>query len=200
MLGAYNEFYPFTDPATNDEYNIIGIESLLQGDNYPTWNSFYSGALFVLRYNSAQYELQEINGAIDFDNNPLVSVRCYVESPFENEDALYFGGFDPNGYTSTNNAWIYKRIWNTVDIFGHESLSVIDYKIHNNYPNPFNPITTLSYDLPDDGIVNITIYDIVGRQVKALLNSSQTAGHRSIQWNATNNAGQQVPGLSLIHI
>ena len=194
LLGAYNEFYPFTDPATNDEYNIIGIESLLQGDNYPTWNSFYSGALFVLRDNSAQYELQEINGAIDFDNNPLVSVRCYVKSPFENEDALYFGGFDPNGYTSTNNAWIYKRIWNTVDIFGHESLSVIDYKIHNNYPNPFNPITTLSYDLPEDGIVNITIYDIVGRQVKALLHSPQTAGHRSIQWNATNNAGQQVPG------
>ena len=194
LLGAYNEFYPFTDPATNDEYNIIGIESLLQGDNYPTWNSFYSGALFVLRDNSAQYELQEINGAIDFDNYPLVSVRCYVESPFENEDALYFGGFDPNGYTSTNNAWIYKRIWNTVDIFGHESLSVIDYKIHNNYPNPFNPITTLSYDLPEDGIVNITIYDIVGRQVKALLNSPRTAGHRSIQWNATNNAGQQVPG------
>ena len=117
-----------------------------------------------------------------------------MKSPFENEDALYFGGFDPNGYTSTNNAWIYKRIWNTVDIFGHESLSVIDYKIHNNFPNPFNPITTLSYDLPEDGIVNITIYDIVGRQIKALLNSPQTAGHRSIQWNATNNAGQQLPG------
>ncbi|MGY8765203.1 MAG: hypothetical protein ACKVLE_10760, partial [Fidelibacterota bacterium] len=87
LLGAYNEFYSFTDPATNEEYNIIGIESLLQGDNYPTWNSFYSGAIFALRDNSAQYELQEINGAIGFDDNPLVSVRCYVESPFENEDA-----------------------------------------------------------------------------------------------------------------
>ena len=201
LLGAYNEFYSFTDPATNEEYNIIGIESLLQGDNYPTWNSFYSGAIFALRDNSAQYELQEINGAIDFDDNPLVSVRCYVESPFENEDALYFGGFDPNGYTSTNNAWIYKRIWNILDIFRQESLSVIDYKVHNNFPNPFNPVTTLCYDLPEDAMVNITIYDMMGRVVSNLVSSQQNAGYKSVQWNATNNEGQPVSaGLYLYTI
>ena len=201
LLGAYNEFYSFTDPATNDEYNIIGIESLLQGDNYPTWNSFYSGAIFALRDNSAQYELQEINGAIDFDDNPLVSVRCYVESPFENEDALYFGGFDPNGYTSTNNAWIYKRIWNILDIFGQESLSFIDYKVHNNFPNPFNPITTLHYDLPEDAMVNITIYDMMGRIVSNLVSSQQNAGYKSIQWDATNDKGAPVSaGLYLYTI
>ena len=201
LLGAYNEFYSFTDPATNDEYNIIGIESLLQGDNYPTWNSFYSGAIFVLRDNSAQYELQEINGAIGFDDNPLVSVRCYVESPFENEDALYFGGFDPNGYTSTNNAWIYKRIWNILDIFGQESLSFIDYKVHNNFPNPFNPITTLHYDLPEDAMVNITIYDMMGRIVSNLVSSQQNAGYKSIQWDATNDKGAPVSaGLYLYTI
>ena len=201
LLGAYNEFYSFTDPVTNEEYNIIGIESLLQGDNYPTWNSFYSGAIFALRDNSAQYELQEINGAIDFDDNPLVSVRCYVESPFENEDALYFGGFDPNGYTSTNNAWIYKRIWNILDIFGQESLSVIDYKIHNNFPNPFNPVTTLYYDLPEDVMVNITIYDMMGRVVNNLVSSQQNAGYKSIQWNATNDKGAPVSaGLYLYTI
>ena len=201
LLGAYNEFYSFTDPATNEEYNIIGIESLLQGDNYPTWNSFYSGAIFALRDNSAQYELQEINGAIDFDDNPLVSVRCYVESPFENEDALYFGGFDPNGYTSTNNAWIYKRIWNILDIFGQESLSFIDYKVHNNFPNPFNPITTLHYDLPEDAMVNITIYDMMGRIVSNLVSSQQNAGYKSIQWDATNDKGEPVSaGLYLYTI
>ena len=192
LLGAYNEFYSFTDPASNDEYHIIGIESLLQGENYPTWNSFYSGAIFVLRDNSAQYELQEINGAIDFEDNPLVAVRCYVKSPFENEDALYFGGFDPNGYTSTNNAWIYKRIWNTLDIYGQESLSVTDYKVHNNYPNPFNPVTTLRYDLPEDLFVSITVYDMLGNVVSNLVNKDENSGYKSVQWNAINDKGQPV--------
>ena len=192
LLGAYNEFYSFTDPASNEEYHIIGIESLLQGENYPTWNSFYSGAIFVLRDNSAQYELQEINGAIDFEDNPLVAVRCYVKSPFENEDALYFGGFDPNGYTSTNNAWIYKRIWNTLDIYGQESLSVTNYKVHNNYPNPFNPVTTLRYDLPEDLFVSITVYDMLGNVVSNLVNKDENSGYKSVQWNATNDKGQPV--------
>ena len=66
------------------------------------------------------------------------------------------------------------------------------FALHQNYPNPFNPVTTLRYDLPEDEMVNITIYDIIGRQVKTLVNGSQTVGYKSIQWNATNNAGQPV--------
>ena len=64
--------------------------------------------------------------------------------------------------------------------------------MHNTYPNLFNPVTTLRYDLPEDGLVNITIYDMMGREVKTLVNGSQTAGSRIIQWNATNNEGQPV--------
>jgi hypothetical protein len=66
------------------------------------------------------------------------------------------------------------------------------YHLFQNYPNPFNPVTTLRYDLPEDGLVNITIYDMMGREVKTLVNSSQTAAYNTIQWNATNNAGQPV--------
>jgi hypothetical protein len=75
------------------------------------------------------------------------------------------------------------------------------YVLHQNYPNPFNPITTLSYDLPEDALVNITIYDIMGRIVNNLVSSQQTAGYKSIQWNATNNIGQPVSaGLYLYTI
>ena len=62
----------------------------------------------------------------------------------------------------------------------------------NSYPNPFNPVTTLRYDLPEDALVNITIYDMMGRIVKTLINDQQTAGYRSTQWNATNDAGSPV--------
>ena len=77
----------------------------------------------------------------------------------------------------------------------------ITYLLHQNYPNPFNPITSLRYDLPEDGVVNITIYDIMGRIVKTLVNDSQTAGYKSIQWNAANHRNESVSaGLYLYTI
>jgi len=73
--------------------------------------------------------------------------------------------------------------------------------LYNNYPNPFNPVTTLRYDLPEDALVNITIYDIMGRIVRTLINSQQNAGFKSIQWNATNDAGSPLSaGLYLYKI
>ena len=69
------------------------------------------------------------------------------------------------------------------------------------FPNPFNPVTTLRYNLPEDGMVNITIYDMMGRIVRTLENSKQAAGFKSIQWNATNDVGQTVSaGLYLYTI
>ena len=75
------------------------------------------------------------------------------------------------------------------------------FKLSQNYPNPFNPVTSLRYDLPEDGLVNITVYDMMGRVVKTLVNSSQTAGYKSVQWNATNDRNEPVSaGLYLYTI
>ena len=67
-----------------------------------------------------------------------------------------------------------------------------EYSLGNNYPNPFNPTTKFTYSLPEDVRVRITVYDIQGRAVKTLVDSEQSAGYKSIQWNATNNAGTPV--------
>ena len=66
------------------------------------------------------------------------------------------------------------------------------YALHQYYPRPCSPVTTLQYDLPEDAMVNITIYDMMGRQITTLISSMQNAGYKSIQWNATNNLGQPV--------
>jgi len=60
------------------------------------------------------------------------------------------------------------------------------------FPNPFNPVTILRYNLPKDGLVNITIHDMMGRIVRTLENRKQAAGLKSIQWNATNDLGHPV--------
>jgi hypothetical protein len=75
------------------------------------------------------------------------------------------------------------------------------FVLHQNYPNPFNPVTTLRYDLPEDGLVNIAIYDMMGRIVKILINDQQTAGFKLLQWNAVNDGGSPVSaGLYLYMI
>ena len=66
------------------------------------------------------------------------------------------------------------------------------YQLYNAFPNPFNPNTTLSYELPEDAMVNFTIYDMMGRIVRNLVSSQQIAGYKSVQWNATNNQGLPV--------
>ena len=66
------------------------------------------------------------------------------------------------------------------------------FSLSQNYPNPFNPTTSISYDLPKNEFVSINVFDLMGREVKTLVNKNQVAGFRSVQWNATNNLGQPV--------
>ena len=44
------------------------------------------------------------------------------------------------------------------------------FKLNQNYPNPFNPVTTLGYNLPEKGLVNITVYDMLGNVINQLVN------------------------------
>ena len=82
-----------------------------------------------------------------------------------------------------------------------EGLLPDEFALHQNYPNPFNPVTTLRYDLAEDAMVNIIIHDMLGRQVKTLINRTQDAGYKSVIWNATNDYGKPVSaGIYLYQI
>jgi hypothetical protein len=67
-----------------------------------------------------------------------------------------------------------------------------EFALHDNYPNPFNPVTTINYDLPKDAYVNLIIYDIMGRRVADLSGKEMSAGYQTMTWNARNNAGSLV--------
>ena len=62
-----------------------------------------------------------------------------------------------------------------------------------NKPNPFNPITLISYDLPFSQKVNLTIYDLRGNVIITLIDKKQERGIKNVQWNAKNQEGQRVP-------
>ena len=64
--------------------------------------------------------------------------------------------------------------------------------LNQNFPNPFNPVTTIQYQLPERSDVQITIYDLLGREVTMLVSETQEAGYKAVQWDAINDQGQQV--------
>jgi hypothetical protein len=68
------------------------------------------------------------------------------------------------------------------------------YSLSQNYPNPFNPVTIINYQLPigNSQFVSLKVYNILGQEVKSLVNESQTPGGYAVQWNGTNNHGAQV--------
>ena len=72
------------------------------------------------------------------------------------------------------------------------NVSANNFTLKDNYPNPFNPLTTISYNLPKDSFVSITIYDMLGNVVNNLVNTNQSSGYKSVQWNATDNLGQPI--------
>jgi predicted outer membrane repeat protein len=67
-----------------------------------------------------------------------------------------------------------------------------ELKLHANYPNPFNPVTTLSYDLPVASNVCLEIYNITGQLVTTLADGWQEAGRHQVTWNSTDENGQPV--------
>ena len=66
------------------------------------------------------------------------------------------------------------------------------FTLHQNYPNPFNPNTQIQYALPTDANVSVVIYDLMGRQVRTLVNQQVSAGYHSVMWNATSDMGSPV--------
>ena len=69
-----------------------------------------------------------------------------------------------------------------------QSSSNLEYALLENYPNPFNPTTTISYTLPEAGAVQLKIYDILGREVATLVDEQKSAGKYSVQWNGSSFA------------
>jgi len=74
------------------------------------------------------------------------------------------------------------------------------YLLKNNYPNPFNPFTTIKYDLPEDSFVELSIFDLLGREVRSLIRGNIEAGFKSITWDSKDNSGKPLPSGVYLYI
>lgn len=67
-----------------------------------------------------------------------------------------------------------------------------DLQFLPNYPNPFSDQTTLEYVLPDPATVRLAVYDVLGRQVRVLVDERQKAGRHTVQWNGHDESGRRM--------
>ncbi|HIB05463.1 MAG TPA: T9SS type A sorting domain-containing protein [Candidatus Marinimicrobia bacterium] len=95
---------------------------------------------------------------------------------------------------------VYTNALLVVDEWGHGGVPEV-FSLEQNFPNPFNPVTQIRYQLPEQSRVTISIYDIMGRAVRTLVSSeTQIAGYRQVLWDATNDLGQPVSAGMYLYV
>ncbi len=91
---------------------------------------------------------------------------------------------DLNGATAYSNA-IAVTVSGVLGVGATKPLPT-EFVLHQNYPNPFNPSTVIDYDLPEAAYVHLTVYDMLGREVATIVNGTQDAGYKSVEFSAAN--------------
>jgi hypothetical protein len=77
-------------------------------------------------------------------------------------------------------------------VLNRKAVIPISFALHQNFPNPFNPTTTLRYDLPSEALITLSIYDMLGREITQLVNTTQEAGFKSVRWDGKDSMGRAV--------
>jgi len=94
-------------------------------------------------------------------------------------DTLYF--FTKKGLSFNDSLRVSGNLVNVLT----EEMNPSTYQLIQNYPNPFNPTTTISYNLPKSGLVNLVIYDVLGKEIKKLVSEYKQAGSYKINFDAS---------------
>ena len=95
---------------------------------------------------------------------------------------------------------IYTNALLVIDDWGHGGVPDV-YALQQNFPNPFNPVTQIRYQLPEESIVTIRIYDITGRVVRSLVSGQkELTGYHQVSWDGTNNHGDGVSAGMYLYV
>jgi hypothetical protein len=89
------------------------------------------------------------------------------------------------GYSAYSNTAFDTTLSPTGLITINTNIIPVEYKLHNNYPNPFNPVTRIKFDLPNGSAAKLVIYDILGKEVMILADQFLKAGSYSVELNAS---------------
>jgi len=181
-------------------YEVIesypGIESVV----YQKWG----GDGYIIE---SRIELDSLHADYDFTVEkgmmlPL-KIDCNDMDPTKGDETRTlqpsWGGVSADStYAGNSESWLRPSCWGYL-MLGQPDVAVDDdvniarhFKLHDNYPNPFNPTTTIKFDIPARAKVQLMVYDMLGNKIKTIVNEKRSAGTYDVQWDGTNEMGVAV--------
>jgi len=143
---------------------------------------------------SIYYVIYDTLGATIFEHSQAIGDKI---DEFTTTQLLYLG-FGGGGTDSYLHGYIDElRIQNytydtAIDEGDKISRIPLEYQLSQNYPNPFNPVTNINYLLPRSGKVELTIYNMLGKQVRVLIDRNQNAGSHKVIWDGKDHFGNKL--------
>ena len=162
IYGNTPSYYMQNDTLVVATYSLI--------EDADTTVFFGAGCLDTIPMFAENYQLQEMSPAIDAGDP--------ASDP------------DPDGTVSDMGAAYYFQ--DLTGIGGERNGLALTPQLFANYPNPFNPATTIAFELPQNSRVQLQIFNILGELVNTLVNGNRAAGSHSVRWDGTNLSGEQV--------
>jgi len=168
---------PWTVAITPIFHNTMG--------NNAGWGEFWASDIPLKFPNAASFDWTQFYVDVPVQEGAVaISVRLHPLGRFQGTVYMDQLEIKKNGVTDVPN--------------GTETPT--NYSLSQNYPNPFNPSTIINYSLPTNSLVRLVIYDLLGREVKTLINSEKNSGTYQVQWNGDNNFGSKVSSGTYIYM
>jgi photosystem II stability/assembly factor-like uncharacterized protein len=158
-------------------------------DGGDTWTISYN-------YDNSWSCIKFVNENTGFATNYKKNI-CYTTNGGDNwnySNIGFYSGLGEIYFTPQNIGFIvggYAKIFRTDNLGGiiginnHNEVTLQNYKLYQNFPNPFNPETTIKYSLPKNAFVTIKVYNILGKEITTLLNENKPIGDYSTVFNGS---------------
>lgn len=183
--------YPITlQPTIENEYLTISLvnDTSAVNDTSVTVESSITTNPTTIGYTNIDYAnhyVVLVVDGVDYNTAPANGdgeVSHYYEGTWETSHTFAWRQGEPTGIDKNTNLPTF-------------------YVLSANYPNPFNPQTTISYQLPVKAYTTLKIYNSLGQEIRTLINENKSAGNHSVVWDGRDNTGQQVStGIYFYHI
>jgi hypothetical protein len=189
--GFYDDYYGYYEYSDTSEFEWSATDdSISLFFSYYDYSGYEESDTISLAYNVANDTLT-FEAELDFcemmgDDYYYYydSLNCY--DMFEED----FGMTDIQDITL--DFWMELSYMGPLAIAGEIALQSGQFKLHQAYPNPFNPSTTLKYEMGSAGPVSIDVFDVNGRKIRSLYTGIQTPGQHEVRWDAKNDNGRSM--------